>query len=149
MSGTQRAPQRSDQRLEARPKITIRTARHRFQVDTSKIPVGMDYRWVAETILGQDQGENLANAEVNHWVAVPPERHPEVMGGRKTTEAVIRRGGQILMERPIEISRESAMIERMEAGRQYESQMQRLELMGHRAAGKGIKRNYEAVPDEV
>lgn len=145
----QRAEQRAGQRVPVRGPITIRTARNRFDLDLTKRPQGMTYEWKALTVMGQENTEGMVTAEINGWEPVPAERHPEIMGRRAQVGAHIQRGGQILMERPIEITRESKLIDQAEAANQLTSQLASLKLIGHRAAGKGIKKNFEPMPEDM
>lgn len=148
MSGT-RGPQRSAQRTPQRG-IVIASAGNRFDVDMGKIPPGMTYEWKAQTVMGFELTEQQIMQEANGWVPVPPERHPELTGSRmaKDTKA-IKRGGQILMERPKEITEESRNMDTFAARYAVASQLQKLKLTGHRAGGKGIKRTYEPPPDAI
>ena len=143
---TMRPIQRSDQRTPQR--IVIRTSANRFDIDESRIPPGMSYEWKRKTIMGMEDTESMANYEMNGWVAVPPSRHPEIMGMRQTQVREILRGGLLLMERPKEITAQARDIEDFEARNQVATQMQRLRLNGHRAGGGKITTSYEPIPEE-
>ena len=148
---TQRAEQRTPQRAAQRApmKFQIRRASNRFDVDPRRIPPGMSYEWKTVTVMGQEDTESMITAEANYWVPVPAERHPEVMGAeRSRAGGSIIRGGQMLMERPLEITEQSRTWEKIQAGEQYAGQLKKLKLDGHRAAGRGIKTTYESVPDD-
>jgi hypothetical protein len=138
-------------RSEQRPaqRVRIRTPGERYEVDLSKKPAGMDYNWKAKTILGAENVEGMINYDANGWVAVPAGRHPELAGKRLTKDAEIVRGGQLLMERPTEISAEARAMDGHEARKQVADQLQRLGLAGHRAAGRGLKRSYAPVEDSM
>lgn len=144
----QRTAQRSEQRVPQR--VTLRNASDRFTFDRSKIPDGMEYGWKRLTLMGQEDTEHQILLEQNGWDAVPPERHPELHSRRATiTAKTIVRGGQILMERPIEIGDEARELDEFAAKNQVAAQVQRLGLQGQRAAGKGIKTTYERSEQEV
>ena len=147
MSGTSRAPQRSAQRTPQR--IVIASAGNRFDVDLNKKPRGMTYEWKAQTVMGYELTEQQIMQEANGWTPVPSERHPELTGSRGAKGGIIKRGGQILMERPEEITREAAEMDTFAARYAVASQLQKLKLTGHRAGGRGIKKSYEPPPDAI
>lgn len=138
-----RAPQRSEQRDPHRPRVVLRTANNRFDLDRAKIPPGMCYEWKRVSVFGQQDTENLVNVEANGWTAVPAERHPELSGKRAQVGSDITRGGLMLMERPTEVTEESRELEEAAARNQVSTQVQRLGLEGKRAAGKGFRTTYE------
>lgn len=142
-----RAPQRSEQRVHQR--ITLRTGSNRFEFDRDLIPHGMTYEWKRASVFGQEDQENLINCEQNGWLPVPAERHPELSGRRAVAGTEIKRGGLMLMERPDEITEEAREMDTFAARHQVAAQVQRLGLEGKRAAGKGIKTNYEPPPETV
>jgi hypothetical protein len=141
-----RGAQRSEQRIPQR--LIIRTGSNRFEFDRSLVPTGMHYEWKRATLYGQEDTENLVNLEQNGWACVPPDRHPELSGRRATVNGEIRRGGLVLMERPMEITEEARDLDTFAARNQVATQIQRLGLEGKRAAGKGIKTSYSP-PDET
>lgn len=65
---------------------------------------GMVLRWVAETVEGAPRAVNVQNRLMNGWQPVMADRYPQlvppVLPGQQP-EQIIRRGGQILVERPI------------------------------------------------
>lgn len=144
---TMRPIQRSDQRTPQRMPV-IRTSLNRFDVDVSKIPEGMGYEWKRRTIVGMEDTEGLINCEANGWTAVPPERHPELTGSRASNARTIERGGLVLMERPKQITEQVIDMQEFDARNAIANQMRRLQIGGHRAAGRGIRTNYELPPTE-
>lgn len=146
MAQPPRPAQRSDQREPQR--FILRTGSNRFEFDQSCIPGGMTYEWKRATIFGQEDTENLINLDQNGWSPVPAERHPELMGRRAVAGGEIRRGGLVLMERAQEITEEARDLDTFAARNQVATQVQRLGLEGKRAAGRGIKTHYEAVPSK-
>lgn len=146
------APQRAPQRLPQRP--VVRTNLTRFVVDA---PAGKVYNWKVCTVMGktpsemglsaQEWGraeEAQINYEANGWTPVPAGRHPELAGRRAAPDDNIVKGGLMLMERDKGLDDEVKEIDEMEARAAVANQLLRLRLSGHRAAGKGIKTNYEA-----
>lgn len=140
--------QRSEQRTPQRVRPMIRTSLNRYQLDDRRIPSGMTYEWKRKSVLGQEDVESQINYEFNGWTAVPPERHPELMGSRATAAQEIVRGGLVLMERPREVTDEARDLDEFAARNQVAAQMQRLKLEGKRSAGKGIRTSYEAAPED-
>lgn len=74
-------------------------------VDPTKIPRGMTYRWIRESMLGQPDPQNVTKRQINGWMPVPADRHPELVppplpGYEGTAPLIIRVGGQILFEKP-------------------------------------------------
>lgn len=94
----------STRSAEARRPPSTRS-RGRLWIDPDRIPKGTSYRWIAETILGQPQDDRIASMMEDGWKPVPADRHPEwkplqLPGRDPDTSGVIRRGGQVLVERP-------------------------------------------------
>lgn len=149
-SANGRPLQRSEQRSEMRmpQRRVVRNALNRFDVDERKIPPNMSYGWKRKTLYGMEDIEGLINAEANGWTCVPPDRHPELMGSRASQANEIVRGGLVLMERPKEMTNYVMDLEERDARRQIANQMQRLQIGGHRAAGRGVKTNYEPAPQD-
>jgi hypothetical protein len=138
--GEQRAPQRN---------MRIRTAANRYDIDLSLKPAGMDYAWKRANLMGMEDTENLVNSEANGWNPVPAERHPEITGSRHYKNAEIKIGGLVLYERPKEISEEARELDRFAADQQVAAQLQRLKLSGHRAAGRGVKKEVVRMENTV
>lgn len=76
--------------------------------DATKVAPGKRYLWVRENVLGQHDRENVSRRMRRGWTPVPAERHPEAnppaLPG-ETPDPLIRRGGMLLMEIPIEEAR--------------------------------------------
>lgn len=147
-AGRKRSPQRSAQRSASH--IHIVTAANRYEMDLTRKPPGMDYGWKVRTVLGQENTEALVMQDLNGWVPVPPDRHPELSGRRIKTGQTIERGGLVLCERPMELTEESREMERFAAGNQMASQIARLGLDSKTNARKGrpVRTKYERPPDE-
>ena len=77
----------------------------KFWVDPAIIPPGWDYNWKRNMVMGKPDPAYEVELMRRGWEPVPASRHPEMMphGYRGNT---IEREGQILMERPLEISEE-------------------------------------------
>jgi len=79
-----------------------------YEIPREIIPEGWDYQWCAVSVTGNSEillDQNLMFAE-NGWRPVPADRHPGrfMPAGHKGS---IVRGGQMLMERPMELSLEA------------------------------------------
>ena len=147
-----RRAQRSDQRAPMRPRgFVIRTAANRFDVDRSAIPEGYTWEWKRLTIAGMEDKEHQANLSLNGWEAVPIESVPESMKGlRAQSEGFFERGGQVLMQRPAEITEEVQDYYDFEAKQQIANMLQKLKEDG-RLVGRdaGVRRIREPIPDLV
>lgn len=144
MQPTPRTEQRRPQRR------VIRTGANRFDLDLSKQPADMAYRWVRASVGGLEDTENTTNADINGWTPVPAKRHPEIAGTSVNPEAAIKIGGQILMEIPKEWQKESEDLDKFEARHALESQIARLGLQARSNGAKGIKRGQTTMsPEEI
>lgn len=65
---------------------------------------GMILRWIAETVEGSPRAVNVQSRLINGWKPVMVDQYPDmqtpVLPGQQP-EQIIRRGGQILVEKPI------------------------------------------------
>lgn len=75
-----------------------------FYFDRSKIPEGWDYEWKVLTVYGKEYPAEMTKMARTGWTPVPRERHPEEMP-KGSGIPTIEREGQILMERPLEVSK--------------------------------------------
>lgn len=124
-----------------------------FYIDPRIIPEGWSYEYRTLTVLGKEDPSYQVNLARRGWEAVPRSRHPELMPTNYTGETIIR-SGQILMERPLEITEESKMRDRRNAREQVRGKEIQL---GAAPAGtfdrdnKGnplasVKKSYESIP---
>jgi hypothetical protein len=79
-------------------------------------PEGWQYEWKRKTVMGWEDPAYMNNLIRTGWEPVPASRHPEMM--QKGYTGAIERDGQVLMERPKEISDEMRRIELMKARQQ-------------------------------
>jgi hypothetical protein len=79
-------------------------------------PDGWQYEWKRKTVMGWEDPAYMTNLIRTGWEPVPASRHPEMM--QKGYTGAIERDGQVLMERPREISDEMRRIELMKARQQ-------------------------------
>lgn len=143
-------PQRTAQRAPQRGQI-IRTAENRYLVDQSKIPAGYSYEWKRVSVLGQPDEEHQINVSANGWTPVPADRHPELAGMKAVKDATLIRGGQMLMERPIELTQAARIEEKGRADDQIKTQLQRV---GHESRERGYRQtkaahgDFDTIPGE-
>jgi hypothetical protein len=81
-----------------------------FHIPEHEIPDGMEYRWVRQSTLGQDDAGNQVERARAGWKAVPADRHEnagvqstlfrEGMREVTTPRGYIEYRGQVLCERP-------------------------------------------------
>lgn len=126
-----------------------------FWYDQAKQPREMDYQWIRETIVGKpDEKNEMGRMMMNGWTPVPADRHPERGIGFKAGEQ-IRAGGQILMERPREMTEEAQQEDYDRAVRQVTDNFHRLQLDDkdmlpkHRRDGKSLVKLRKEAPIQV
>lgn len=96
----------ADSRLKAREAELL--ARHdafdgslvidKFAIDDNIVPEGWQYGWKTQSLVGQEQRENITELVNAGWEFVPASRHPGMMPAGYTGNIV--RGGMVLMEIP-------------------------------------------------
>lgn len=143
-----RGPGRPPKAREQAPhRITIRTAANRFDLDMDRIPDGMSYQWIAKTVYGKDNSEELIAMQQNGWTPVPAGRHPELTGKGADEQGEILRGGQILHERAKETTDYVKEMERDAADEQMETQLERVAAKSKsNQAGRVTKVKRRMVP---
>ncbi len=82
-----------------------------FHIDPRIVPDGWSYEWKRKTVLmaERDDGANASYMTIvqqRGWEPVPTSRHPHLMPKGHPGNAAIEKKGQILMERPLEITKE-------------------------------------------
>lgn len=105
-----RAPERSRENRETESRkaeenpMPAMNFRGRLYIDPHLIPKDKVYEWKREATLGEYDENNMQDAMINGWRAVPADRHPELRppslpGREHNANEYIRRGGLILMEK--------------------------------------------------
>jgi len=102
--------------LRAEPdaaRDTVRGPRRRRQTDDKfaippelKTP-GVSYEWKKESVLGEEDPQYLSGLLENGWEHVQLSEMP--VFGRPGESGAIRRGGQVLMKRPTELTHEARL----------------------------------------
>jgi len=96
-----------------------------YYIPVDEIPYGSSYEWKRFSNVGQEDPFYLAQMRRQGWEPVDPRNHPSwVPPGYK--EPHIIKGGQILMERPIELTREAIAEREQMAVQQINEAEQRL-----------------------
>lgn len=133
----QRSEQRAEQRAEQRPsqQRMVRTGENRFTHDTSLQPTNVTYEWKRVSIWGKPDEEHQINMRNNGWTPVPANRHPELSLLTPSKDGVIVRGGQMLMERPKELTAQARLEDKTRAQEQVMTQLQRV---GHESRQRGF-----------
>jgi hypothetical protein len=124
-----------------------------YHINAESIPPGWTYEWKRSATANKEDVPYEIELRRNGWEPVPASRHPELMP-KGTSENTIIRGGQILMERPEEVT--------TEVKRQLHQEARDLQKLPHQLAGEApagsaprdnsgksmanINRSYEAIP---
>ena len=125
-----------------------------FYIDPREVPPGWSYEWKRQSVYNKEDPAYQVALARKGWEPVPATRHPSFMPSGDAA-ATIERKGMILMERPLEITREVQANERKKARdavRQKERQLNaspdgtfaRVDQTGTPMARVG--KSYEAVP---
>lgn len=95
-----------------KPRIRTRS-RHRssdvdnpFYVPVDEIPEGLTYEWKRHAVVGQENAFYLAQMRRQGWEPVDPRNHPNWVPPGYDRPDIIKEG-LILMERPVELTREA------------------------------------------
>lgn len=97
----------------------------KFYIDPKTIPDGWSYEWKTLAVLGKENPSYQVAVAQRGWEAVPRSRHPEMMPGNYRGET-IEREGMILMERPLEITKEVQAAEYRKARGQVKGKEEQL-----------------------
>ena len=112
------------------PRVRTRSRRSTVQEDMFYIPVeeipeGSSYEWKRFSNAGLEDPFYLAQLRQQGWEPVDPRRHPNWVPPDYKQPTIIK-GGQILMERPIELTQEARREQRQLARTQMTEAEQRL-----------------------
>lgn len=105
---TREAAPREEVRSNAAPhgRTRVRRSDDRYAFDKSIVPDGWVYQWKRHTILGQEDPSYQAELHQVGFTPVPAERHDGMFLPVGFKGSIII-GGQILMERPVELEMEA------------------------------------------
>lgn len=76
-----------------------------FHIPEEQIPLNTSYQWNNDTVFGQTNPSYSSHAQMQGWRAVDASRHPHLMPEGYTGPIKVK--GQILMERPMELTLEA------------------------------------------
>lgn len=116
------------------PRIRTRRSKStvnedQFYIPMDEIPEGLNYEWKRYENVGQQDPFYIARMREQGWEPVSPKMHPNwVPPGYK--EPHIIKGGQILMERPMELTLEARKELRQLSKQQVVEAEQRLGMTG-------------------
>lgn len=102
-------PQTDRERADARAAEILGTGelldhQAKYELPEGIEPDGWSYEWKAMSIAGKLNDQHINNLKQNGWEFVPASRHPELVGALAGTTKIIERDGQVLMERPKQIT---------------------------------------------
>ena len=124
---SQREPEHDQ--VHAAPRRTRRrkatVVEDQFYIPLDEIPEGYSYEWKRYTVNGQEDPYYIAHMREQGWEPVDPKRHPNWVPPGYVQPHIIK-GGQILMERPIELTEEARSEQKTLAKRQVREAEQRL-----------------------
>lgn len=78
-----------------------------FHIPAEDIPPGISYQWNNHTVFGQENPSYSSHMEMQGWIPVPAKRHPHLMPTNYDGNGPIIVKGQILVERPQELTKEA------------------------------------------
>jgi hypothetical protein len=117
------------EQLHAEPRRTRRrksTAQEdMFYIPVDQIPEGSSYEWKRWSVNGLEDPFYIAQLREQGWEPVNPKRHPTWVPPGYSQPHIIK-GGQILMERPMELTEEARLESRQLARQQVRVAEQRL-----------------------
>ena len=103
----------------------VRTRRRSATANQDEIPEGSSYEWKRHSVNGLEDPFYIASMREQGWEPVDPRRHPTWVPPGYDKPHIIK-GGQILMERPIELTNEARAEAKMLATKQIVEAEQRL-----------------------
>jgi hypothetical protein len=123
----------------------------KYHVDAGAIPEGMSYEWKTVSVFGKEDQTYSTMLREQGWDPVEASRHPDMVSADHVGPII--RDGLMLMERPIELTREAQEEDRDAAREVINIKKQQ---MGDAPAGtlprehpnlkNSIRTSYEALP---
>ena len=102
----------------------------KYHIDASAIPDGMSYEWKTVSVFGKEDPSYNVMLRDQGWEPVTSDRHPDMVA--EGYKGPIIRDGLMLMERPIELTREAQAEDRAAAREVIQTKKQQ---MGEAPAG--------------
>jgi len=141
-----RSVQRSSQRAEMRRRHR-RLGTDKFYIDPALIPEHMHWEWKRLSVLGQEDRSHQVALERLGWEPVPAALGGDLMG-KPSASGHIEMDGQILMQIPREEIEEARAEDYDRAQGAVQQRMAAMKADPKLNKGKGVRRTYEAPPDE-
>ena len=123
----------------------IEEVQNKYDIDPSIIPPGWTYEWKRLTVMNAEDPGHMQELYRKGWEEVPASRHPEMMPFGYGESNTIVRDGQVLMERPEEITKEAREAKLRAARNQRIQKEQQLTSGGP----EGIDPNFDANPQNM
>ncbi len=139
-------PAHATPRVRTRQSHATATA-NPFDIPKDEIPEGSSYEWKRFSVSGQSADHDpfyLASMRRQGWEPVDPRRHPNWVPPGYDKPSIIR-DGQILMERPVELTNEARQEQRQLARQQMREAQERLGM----APKDTMTRDFEGVRPRV
>ena len=92
---------------EGQQRRRMRATDDKFAVPQRYKMPGVSYEWKTEAVLGAEDPSYMSGLMENGWEAVPLSEMPSF--GREGETGAVRRGGQVLMKRPIDLTKEARL----------------------------------------
>lgn len=125
----------------------------KYFIPPNLIPDGWSYEWKRLTVFGKEDPSYQVSLAVRGWEPVPRSRHPQLMPDTYRGET-IERDGQILMERPLEITQEVQVQDKRRAREQVKFKEEQLngapagqfERDKHPQTRANINKSFQSIP---
>lgn len=121
----------------------------KFSIPQGIVPDGWSYEWKRKSMFGMEDTDHITGLMENGWTPVPASRHAGEFMVRGGTGEIVR-DGLILMERPVELTKEARDEERHNArmlihlqNAQYRGSMPSGMDADHPDARARLNSNYE------
>lgn len=122
-----------------------------FDIPKDEIPEGSSYEWKRYSVSGQSADHDpfyLASMRRQGWEPVDPKRHPNWVPPGYDKPNIIR-DGQILMERPIELTNEARQEQRQLARQQMREAQERLGMAPKVNGQETMTRDFDGIRPRV
>ena len=123
----------------------VRQGTDRYHFDPAIVPDGFVYQWKRYAVLGQEDPAYLAELHQVGFEPVPAERHDGLFLPKGTKGPIII-GGQILMDRPIDLEQEARAEEKYKADAQVRGSR---EQFGMTPTARGFEGAHETSSQKV
>lgn len=117
----------------------------RFYIPPHIVPPGYTYEWKREFLYGQRDDAHITHLHDNGWRPVVHGAHKGYFSAISDPNEIIRRDGMMLMERPIELTRQAREEEQQAARLLVEAQKQQLTgaiPQGFKGTAPQVKTSY-------